>query len=257
MVKLILGEIMENKKDEILLNRWLYQLENFTMQIKGEKFREVILWESTLDLVYILKRLGKLKRNTEIEISSATPEELKKYKESIDAIRFYSQCLLLWSHRVLEILKEISNVKIPDDLRIARNILVAHFGTAGGELKNKLDRNKGFITSPKFSPDGNFEYAIGPLGSPKSTANSLELKTINQLYKKYCPGEPDCNDWNICFKILCSEKKKLKNDLEKIEEFIRNNGGVITNSKRIMECVIDSLENYLVKNNRRRIRFEF
>jgi len=247
-------KVIENKKDEILLNKWLYQLENLGKQIKGEKFREVILWESTLDLIYILKRISKLNRNTEIEISSANQEELKKYKESIDAIRFYSQCLLLWSCRILEILREISNVKIPHDfhdVRIARNILVAHFGTARGRLKEELDTKKGFITSPKFSPDGNFEYVIGPLGSPSSIASSPELEDINRLHKKYCPSEPDCNVWNICFKILCSEKNKSRNDLKRIEEFIRNNGGAITSSKRIIECVIDSIENYLARNAKR------
>ena len=239
---------MENNKDKILLEKWIYKLENLAQQIRGGKFPEVILKKSTFDLIYILERISELKINAEVEMSSATQEKLKKYLKSIEAIGFYSQCLILWSHRILDILNKISNIEIPDDLRIARNILVAHYGTANGELKEKLDIKKGFIISPKFSPDGSFEYVIGPLGSPKSTASSLELNEINQLYKKYCHGEPNCNIWNVSFKILCSGKNKCRSDLKKIEDFIRNNGGVITNSKRIMEYVINSIDNYLARN---------
>ena len=171
------------------------------------------------------------------------------YRESYKALRFYSQCILLWSFRILEILEIIANIKPSQALRIARNILGAHYGSARGNLRSKLTREQGFLQSPKFSPDGRFEYVIGPLGSPASTASPTQQQTIERLFKKYCPQKQDFNWWNACYSILHQNDHRVsRKDVKKIEGFICDNGGVITDSQSAIQCVLDSVEKYLTAN---------
>lgn len=220
------------------------QLSNLAEEMKGEKFPQVVLRESIFELVYILERIEHLR--TKANLISLNRHESEKFLRSMRLIHFYSQCLVLWSYRILEILKETSDFIIPPNLRIARNILVAHYGIAKGNLREKLSRNQGFISSPKISPNGNLTYMIGPLESPASIASPSELQTIKQLFRKYCPGEPEPNIWEVCNKIFCNaDIKIIDEDLAKIELFIRNNGGIITDSDRIIGCVIKLLEKYV------------
>jgi len=109
-----------------------------------------------------------------------------------------------------------------------------------------MTRRKGFLCHPKVSPDGNLTYSIGSLGGPASTASSSELPTIKQLYKKYYPEKPMVSIWEICNRIICRDDIEIeKKELKQIERFIHNNGGVVTNSHRIIKYVIQSLERLL------------
>lgn len=218
-------------------------------KIKDEGLPQAALIDSLLDLSYILQRIQELAPALEIDISSAGQGELNIYLKSSKALRFYSQCLLLWSCRILDILEAVANIEASPALKLARNILVAHYGTANGNLKSKLTREQGFLQSPKFSPDGSFQYVIGPLGSPASTASPSELQLVAGLFKKYCPKEQDFNWWNACYRILHQNDYKVsREDLKQIEKFIRNNGGIITDSQSAIECVVDSVKKYLTTN---------
>lgn len=218
-------------------------------KIKDEGLPQAALIDSLLDLSYILQRIQELAPALEIDISSAGQGELNIYLKSSKALRFYSQCLLLWSCRILDILEAVANIEASPTLKLARNILVAHYGTANGNLKSKLTRGQGFLQSPKFSPDGSFQYVIGPLGSPASTASPSELQLVTGLFKKYCPKEQDFNWWNACYRILHQNDYKVSGeDLKQMEKFIRNNGGIIADSQSAIECVVDSVEKYLTTN---------
>ena len=218
-------------------------------EIKYEDLPQAALIDSLLELTYILERIEELAPALEIDISSAGQGELNIYLKSSKALRFYSQCLLLWSCRILDILEAVANIEASPALKLARNILVAHYGTANGNLKSKLTREQGFLQSPKFSPDGSFQYVIGPLGSPASTASPSELQLVAGLFKKYCPKEQDFNWWNACYRILHQNDYKVsREDLKQIEKFIRNNGGIIADSQSAIQCVVDSVEKYLTTN---------
>jgi hypothetical protein len=148
----------------------------------------------------------------------------------------------------LDILKKTSGLKIPHDIRIARNILVAHYGTAFGELTTKLSRKQGIINYPMVSANGNLTYNLGPLGGLSSIASSSEVLEIKQLYKKYCLEESEPNTWEMCHKILCRGNAKItREDLCKIKNFLRNKGGVFTTSDRILGFIINSLKQYNAK----------
>lgn len=227
-----------------------YQLWNLAKKIKADKFPQVVLRESIFELIYILERLEELRASTKADFSSVNRDEARNLFTSIRSIGFYSQCLVLWSYRILEILKETSNFRIPPDLKIARDILVAHYGIAYGKLTARLNRRHGFIVSPKISANGNLMYTLGPLGGPASAASSSELQTIKHLYKKYCPEESEPNIWEICWKIICKDNVRIsRKDLDEIRKFIRNNGGTITDSDRIIGYVINSLKEYCAKYN--------
>jgi len=225
------------------------RLVNLGKKIKDRGLPETALIDSIFELTYILQRIEELAPDLKIEISSAGQGELNIFSRSTKVLRFYSQCLLLWSYRILDILEAIANIEASQALKIARNVLAAHYGTADGNLKSKLTREQGFLVSPNFSPSGVFQYVIGSLGSPASTASPAELQVVEALFKKYCPEEKDFNWWNACYKILHqSDRKVTKEDLKQIEKFIRNNGGKITDSQSAIECVIDSVEKYLTTN---------
>jgi len=218
-------------------------------KIKPRGLPEAALTDSVFELTYILQRIERLAPDLEIEISSAGQGELNIFSKSSKALRFYSQCLLLWSCRILDILEAMANIETSPALKLARNILAAHYGTAVGNLKSELTREQGFLVSPRFSPSGSFQYVIGSLGSPASTASPSELQLVERLFKKYCPEGQDFNWWNACYKILYQNDYKVsKEDLKQIENFIRNNGGMITDSQSVIECVINSLEKYLTTN---------
>jgi len=222
---------------------------DLTKKIEDDGLPQAALRDSLYDLSYILRRIQELAPALKMDISSASRGELNMYWESYKALRFYSQCILLWSFRILEILKIIANIEPSQALRIARIILGAHYGSAGGNLRSKLTREQGSLQSPKFSPDGSFEYVIGPLGSPASTASPLEQQIIEGLFKKYCPQKQDFNWWHACYRILHQNDYRISGkDLEQIEKFIRNNGGVITDSQSTIQCVLDSVEKYLTAN---------
>lgn len=218
-------------------------------KVEDDGLPQIALRDSLYDLSYILRRIRELTPALKIDISSANQGELNMYWESYKALQFYSQCVLLWSCRVMDILKAIANIEPFPALKFARNILVAHYGTANGNLKSKLTTEQGFLQSPKFSPDGSFQYVIGPLGSPASTASPPEQQIIEGLFKKYCPQNQNFNWWNACNRILHQNDYKVsRKDLNQIEEFIRNNGGVITDSQSVIQCVLDSVEKYLMTN---------
>jgi hypothetical protein len=221
------------------------RLINLAKKIKTKSFSEEALGDSVFELAYILERIEQLAPDLEIDTSSAGQGELDRFSKSSKAVRFYSQCLLLWSYRILDILEAMTNIETFPALKVARNILAAHYGTASGNLKSKLTREQGFVVSPTFSPGGNFKYVIGPLGSPASTASPSESRLVEQLFKEYCPEEQSFNWWYACYKILHQRNYKVsKQDLKKIERFIRNNGGVITDSQSTIEYVISSIEKY-------------
>ena len=93
---------------------------------------------------------------------------------------------------------------------------------------------------------GSFKYMIGPLGSPASIASPLELDRIKELFKKYCPEEPEFNWWYACYKVLHQGGLEVdKEDLMEIEGFIRNNGGMITDSQEVIKSVVQSIEKYI------------
>lgn len=228
---------------------WASQLWSLADKLKeADRFPRVVLRQSIDDVAYILRRIEELTTIIKAESFTNHGEVWKKLKV-MDLIRFYSQCLLLWSYRILEILKETSNSNIPHDIRIARNVLAGHLGVAskhGGKLqKEKLNMRQGFIGFPKISPDGNLTYVIGPLGGPESIASPEELLIIKKLYKKYCPEEPDPNMWEICRQILYKGNNEIgKQDLKNVEYFLLNNGGTISDSDRIISHVVNSLKEY-------------
>lgn len=218
-------------------------------KIKLRGLPEAALTDSVFELTYILQRIEQLAPDLEIEISSAGQGELNIFSKSSKALRFYSQCLLLWSCRILDILEAMANIEACPALKLGRNIVAAHYGTAHGKLRSKLTREQGLIVSPKSSPSGSFQYVIGSLGGPSSTASPSELQLVERLFKKYCLEGEDFNWWNACYKILHQNDYKVsKQDLKQIKKFIRDNGGMITDSQSVIECVINSLEKYLTTN---------
>jgi len=232
------------------LDDQINRLINLGKKVKGGGLPQAALIDSLLDLSYILQRIQKLAPTLGIDTSSASQRELNIYLKSSKALRFYSQCLLLWSCRILDILEKVANIEASPSFKLARNVLAAHYGTANGNLKSKLTREQGFLQSPKFSPDGSFQYVIGPLGNPASTASPLELQLVERLFKKYCPKEQkDFNWWNACYRILHQNDYKIsRSDLKQIEKFILNNGGIIADSQSAIQCVVDSVEKYLTTN---------
>lgn len=207
-------------------------LADLAERIRGGGYSQNALRASLHELSYILRRIQEL-----------TPD-------SNVALRFYSQCLLLWGCRILEILVEelkvVAKAEIPPDLRLARHILAAHYGWAHGKLKSKLTTELGYVESPSVLPDGNFRYLIGSLGSPGSTASTSERELVSGFFKEYCPNDKDFNWWFACYKILHQSDRVVDpDDVRQIEEFIRNNGGVITESQSVIECVVKSVEKYL------------
>ncbi|MCW3994422.1 MAG: hypothetical protein NWE85_07680 [Candidatus Bathyarchaeota archaeon] len=226
----------------------VHALSKIAKQIEGAGFPQRVLRESISDLIYILKKIEELIEPRKADFSSLNNDEARRLFKSIKLIRFYSQCLLLWGFRILEILEETSGHEIPHDIRIARNILVAHYGVAKGNLTSKLSMKQVIIDNPKISANGNFTYNLSPLGGPSSIASPLELLEIKQLYKKYCLEGSEPNTWTVCYKILCRNNLKItKKDLSKIKDFLKNNGGVFTTSHRIVDFVINSLNQYNAK----------
>jgi len=233
----------------MLLNNQIDRLCDLVKKVKDKGLPEAALRDSVSELIYILQRIKELAPHLDIDTNSAGQSELNIYVESSKILRFYSQCLLLWSCRILDLLDAISNIEIPPALKLARNILAAHYGTADGNLKSRLSKEQGFVASPILSRDGNFQYCIGSLGSPASTASSSELQLVKKLFKKYCPQEQDFNWWEACYKMLHQNDYKIsKENLKQIEEFIRNNGGIITDSQSVIKGVLDSLEKHLTTN---------
>ena len=232
-------------EDATLLGSQIERLTDLGKSIKDAGLPETALIDSIFELTYILRRVQELAPALKIDISSANQGQLNLYSTSTKALRFYSQCLLIWSCRILDILRAIANIKVPPAIKLARNILAVHYGTAKGRLTSKLTRQSGFLVSPQFSPVGNFKYVIGPLGSPASTASPLEVERIKELFKKYCPEEPEFNWWYACYKVLHQGGREVdKEDLKEIEGFIRNNGGMITDSQEVIKSVVQSIEKY-------------
>jgi len=222
------------------------RLVGLSKRIKGDSLPLEALRDSISELSYILQRIEELLPGSEIDITSTGQLGHAIYSRSTRGLRFYSQCLLLWSYRILEILKEIGGIEASPGLRLARIIIAAHFGTANGKLKTNLTRESGFLQSPGFAPGGVFKYAIGPLGSPASTASRSDRQIVEALFKKYCPGEKDFNWWTACYIILHQRDHKVSiEDLRQIERFLRDNGGIITDSKSVIECVMTSLERFV------------
>lgn len=233
-------------EDADLLNSQINRLTDLGKEIKGDSLVETALMDSIFDFVYILQRIQELAQILKIDITTASQDQLNLYFRSNKALNFYSQCLLIWSCRILDILRSNADVKVPPEIKLARNILAAHYGTADGNLKSNLTREKGFTVGPQLSPNGSFKYVVGPLGSPASTASSSELDRIKDLFKKYCPGELEFNWWFACHKILHQDDREIaKEDLKEIEGFIRDNGGMITNSQYTIKCVVESVEKYI------------
>ena len=226
----------------------VYALSDLAKKIEGTGFPQRVLRQSISDLIYILKKIEALIEPYKADFSSLDSYEAQKLIRSTKLIHLYSQCLLLWGFRILELLKESSGLNIPSDIRIARNILAAHYGIASGRLATKLSIKQGILDNPKISANGNLTYNLGPLGGPSSIASSSELLEIKQLYKKYCLEESEPNTWEVCHKILCQDNAKItREDLSKIETFLRNNGGVFTTSHRILDFIINSLKQYNAK----------
>lgn len=225
------------------------RLIDLAKKVKDDGLPQAALRDSIYDLSYILWRVQRLAPALKIDISSASQQELSVHSESLKALRFYSQCLILWSCRILEILEFIAHIEPPRVLKLTRHILVAHYGWADGNLRSNLKREQGFVQPPQFSPDGNFKYVIGPHGSPASTASPTEQQNIKTLFKKYCPQRQDFNWWNACYYILQQTDRPVSiEDFKKIEGFIRNNGGFITDSQSTIQCVLDSVQEYLTVN---------
>jgi hypothetical protein len=225
------------------------ELAELAKGIKGDGFPQRVLRQSISDLIYVLKRIDKLIQLPLGDYSSYDEKKALKLFRSTRLVQFYSQCLLLWGFRLLEILKETSGLEIPSDIRVARDVLVAHFGIARGNLTKRLNAKEIVVDNPKISPNGNLTYALGSLGGPASFATSTERQEIEQLYKKYCLDESKPNVWEVCHKILCQNNQKVeKADMDKIEKFLRNNGGIFTTSHRILDFVIASLKQYTTLN---------
>jgi len=102
-------------------------------RIKSRGLPEAALRDSVFELTYILQRIEELAPDLEIDISSASQDELNIFSKSHKALRFYSQCLLLWSCRILDTLEAMANIEPSPALKLARNILAAHYGTAHGK----------------------------------------------------------------------------------------------------------------------------
>ncbi len=235
--------------DATLLGNQIECLIDLGKKIKDTGLPETALIDSVFELTYILQRIKELAPALQIDTTSADQDQLNLYSRSTKALRFYSQCLLIWSCRIMDILKAIADIEVPPVIKLARNILAAHYGTADGNLKSKLTKESGFLVSPQFSPTGNFRYVIGPIGSPASTASPSELNRIEKLFKKYCPEEREFNWWYVCYKILHQGDRGVsKEDLKEIVGFIRNNGGMITDSQSVIRCVIQSVEKYVASD---------
>lgn len=229
----------------------VYELLGLAKEVKGNDFPHRVLRGSLSDLIYILERIEALIETSEKGWSLSDEDETKAQKiiGSSRLIDFYSRCLLLWGVRILYILNETHGLKIPHDIRLARNILAAHYGVARGKLKSKLS-GVITITIPKISQSGNLTYSLGPLGGPSSIASKSELLEIKELYKKYCNEKSEPNIWQVCYKILCQDNIKIsEEDLPKIENFLRNNGGTFTTSFRIVDFIIKSLNQIFCKMN--------
>lgn len=80
---------------EMLLSNQIDRLINLKTKIKDMVFAEAALIESVSGLTYILQRIKELAPNLKIDISSAGQGELNIYLKSSEALRFYSQCLLI------------------------------------------------------------------------------------------------------------------------------------------------------------------
>lgn len=222
------------------------RLDELNTRIEGDSFQIEALRDSTRELSYILQRIEELWPSSEIDLTSTNQLGHAIYIMSNRGLRFYSQCLLLWSCRILEILDEISGIESPQAISLARVVVTAHYGTAGGKLKHSLKRETGFLVSPGFVPGGIFKYAIGPLGSPASTASPLERNVIETLFGKYCPEDKEFNWWTACYKILHQPERKVSGeDRKQILKFLRDNGGIFTDSKSVIECVTSSLQKYV------------
>jgi hypothetical protein len=223
----------------------IHKLSELTKDIKGNDFPHQVLRRSLSDLIYILEKIEML-----IETEEEIWENADTSGDAINAenllrpwklIQFYSQCLLLWGSRIFDILKETRNIKIPHDIRLARNILAAHYGSAYGSLTSKLDGIY-IITHPKISPNGNLTYHLCLLSGPSSIASPSELLKVKQLYKKYCHEDSEPNMWYVCYKILCQDNMEITDeDLSEIIGFLKNNGGTFTTSFRVIDSIIKSL----------------
>ncbi len=222
------------------------RLNGLNRRIQGDNFQIEALRDSTGELSYILQRTEELWPGSEIDLTSTNQLGHAMYITSTRGLRFYSQCLLLWSCRILEILDEIAGIKAPPAIGLARIVVAAHYGTANGKLKHSLKRETGFLVSPGFVPGGIFKYAVGPLGSPASTASPSERHAIETLFRKYCPEDKEFNWWTACYKILHQPDREVSGeDSKQILRFLRDNGGILTDSKSVIECVISSLQMYL------------
>ena len=218
------------------------ELSKLKKTIKFKGFRQKAIKQTISQLIYIIKRIDELQEPYKIEFIDLNDNSKMKMFESVDLIHFFSQCLLLWSLRILEILKDYDAHRIPFDIRIARNILASHYGCARGSLKDKLNKEYIILDIPKISPNGKLTYHLGPLGSPAAIASEQELEDIKKLYKKYVDEKSEPNFWEICFEILYRDNLKInKKELETIENFLRNNGGVFTTSFRVIDFIISSL----------------
>ena len=222
----------------------IHQLSVLLKKIEGEGFPQIVLRQSISDLIYVLKKIEKLiQLNLKWDSIPFDKKEALKLFRSTPLIRFYSQCLLLWGFRILEILEKTSGLEIPSDIRIARAILAAHYGISRGNWKMKLNMKEIIVDIPKISPNGNLTYHLSSLGGPASFASSAELLEIKQLYKKYCLDDSEPNWWMVSYKILCQNNAKITpEDLRKIETFLRDNGGTFTTSHRIVNFIIASLK---------------
>lgn len=241
---------MNSKKSSKFLSenpKKVEELSKLAATIEGNGFLQIILRQSISELIYIIEKVEELLEPYRADLASLSDDEVKKMFKQIKHIRFYSQCLLLWGFRILEIIEKTAGLKIPLDIRIARNILAAHYGISRGKLKNKLGGKNIIIDVPKISPNGNLTYNLSSLGGPSSLSSEKEVLKIRNLYRKYVkPAIP--NTWEMCHEILCQTNVKItKKDQPIIEAFLRNNGGVFTTSHRILNLIIDSLKKYSPK----------
>lgn len=87
---------------------------------------------------------------------------------------------------------------------------------------------------------------IGTYGGPVVSATPDELQDIKGIYHKCFDDNQTPNWWFACYEILHHCKSKVtKGDLKKMDEFIRNNGGMITDSESVIKHILDSLKMYL------------
>ena len=141
--------------------KMIHELSVLLKKTEGEGFPQIVLMQSISDLIYVLKKIDKLiQLHAKGDFSSFNRKEALKLFRSTPLIRFYSQCLLLWGFRILEILEKTAGLEIPLDIRIARNILAAHYGISGGNLTKRLSRKEIILDNPKISPNGNLDYIL-------------------------------------------------------------------------------------------------